>query len=335
MTRKQSHRRFHPVLGIFLLVFLVSGCQLTTAQRKAVKEFGRATAVVGETASKEFGQMREETIEMNIHRITLKGIVKEGPEYTDLDEMFDPEHVSERVKFADSLKSYGELLLALVQDTQEKEIEDATDKFVENLGDLSFGDEKLDKEKLEACGEVVRVIGGLWVEARKAKAVKKIVPETKSIIGHICKKLENDLNPKHAGSIASGYLKTAEGLQRDARSQLLDPECQDLKEPHFKEAQEDAPDLEKTVVLVEKLAFLVRDNDCRLERAQAIQAYHLAKSKRDRYATLEKASDAVAKMNKAHAELADSITSDTVTTKDLEEFCKTVKSLVDALKDFD
>ena len=81
----------YTVLLSFLVVFL-SGCGLNAVQRKAVNEFGTATSNIGNLASEELVNMRNETIKMNVNRIILGGYDKNFPGPMNLDENLTPEN---------------------------------------------------------------------------------------------------------------------------------------------------------------------------------------------------------------------------------------------------
>jgi hypothetical protein len=198
------------------LLFSLSGCGLTGTQQQATARFARASAGLGEFTAKEFSGLREVTIAMNTRNIVING----EAELKNLDESLDPDVVSVRISAATALSSYGRLLLSLVEETQGEEIKAASDDFVDSFKRVSG--KTLSDQQLEALGTVVQGIGRLFVEQRKATAVKRIVKEAQPDVDHICDLLIADFN-RTGLRVGQGVDVTITRLKADAKIALSTP----------------------------------------------------------------------------------------------------------------
>ena len=204
-------------VSLFLsLLFLLSGCGLTGTQQQAAARFARASAGLGEFTAKEFSGLRELTIEMNTRDVVIDGEAK----LTNLDESLSPDAVSARISAATALSSYGQLLLSLVEETQGAELKAASDDFVGSFKRVSG--KTLSDDQLEALGTLVQGIGGLLVEYKKAKAVKRIVKEAKPDVDKICDLLIADFNRTGLG-VGQGVDVTITRLKADVDYALATP----------------------------------------------------------------------------------------------------------------
>lgn len=203
----------------FLFAAALSGCALTSMQREAADRFAQASADIGDFAGTEFSHFRSATIDMNATSVVINGHAK----VDNLDGVFDPDRVIERMKAAQALSSYGKLLLALVNDTQEAELKQASNNFVNSFKSLDKDNKQLTDAQLEGLGQLVQAIGSVVVEAKKAKAVKAIVPAAANDVNRLCDLLSNDLSPD-SGQLATGYSATITQLKQDADSFLEKPD---------------------------------------------------------------------------------------------------------------
>lgn len=208
---------------ILLIVFIIAsaGCALTSTQKEATSRFAQASADIGDFSATEFSHFRAATIDMNVTSIALRGKAKllDANGEPNLDETLKPKAVIERVKSAQALSSYGRLLLSLVNDTQEEELKQASSHFVNSFKSVSK--RNLTDAQLEGLGQFVQSIGTLWVEAKKAKAVKAIVPAASADVDNLCDLLINDFSPT-ALNIAQGFDATISNLVADASIALKD-----------------------------------------------------------------------------------------------------------------
>ena len=155
-----------------VLVFLFTACGLTASQKNAVTHFSKASSAFGESSSTEILQIRPKVIAVNT------SILKIDPSQVDKENLagaFSIEMISARVKAVDAIKNYGDLMLALVEDTQEQELKNASDRFTQSIQGLDQND-GLTSEELDAIGKAAIAVGGLIVEHKKAESLKEIVP---------------------------------------------------------------------------------------------------------------------------------------------------------------
>ena len=285
-----GHRIASHVTGVAVLV-LLSACGLTTSQRAAVRNFSQATAALGEATSGELVGMRNATIRMNTARAQLSppGAI-EGP----LEGPFSADAVIARTQAATVLHDYGALLQALVDDTQEQELQTASDRFVASVRGLPGASKKISETQLAGMGQLVQAAGGVLVEYKKKQAIKRIVPAADPQVATLCDLLAADFDPDGA-NLAAGYLSAANSLLRDAGTQVRrasNPET----------------------------------------RAAATDAYQLATASRARRVVLDRAKEAAIELKAANKSLADAVASDEISSEDLKSYATTVKTLVDTIK---
>jgi hypothetical protein len=203
------------VLGL-VPVALASGCALSSHQREATARFAVASRDVGDFAAREFTHMRAATIEMNVTNVAIGGTADKA----NLDEALDVDRVVARVKAARALTSYGALLWALVSETQEEELKRASDDFVDSVSSVSG--HRIGDSQLQGLGQFVQRIGAIWVEARKAEAVKRIVPAVAPDVDALCDLLIADLSEASL-HLGQGFDATITRLRVDADIALADP----------------------------------------------------------------------------------------------------------------
>jgi hypothetical protein len=275
-------------VSLLALSIVASGCGLTTPQRSAVRSFSGATAALGEVTGQEFVEMRASSIAMNRQLLALPG----DHSIKSLEGQFTVEAVTARVQATETIRTYGELLQGLVDDTQEKELQTAADKFTASVRGLPNANRALNEKQIAALGKVVQEVGGLIVEAKKKAAIKHIVPAASAQIDVLCDLLAADFDPDQP-KLAAQYLVVANRLSTAADTAIK------------------------------------RATDA-TGRADAATAYALAETSRARLATLVKtASDAVRQLKAANRVLADAVSSDQVTTEDLVNYITTVQTLVE------
>ena len=206
-------------LFALLIIIALSGCALTSTQKEAADSFAQASANIGDFAAIEFNHFRTATIDMNATSIALRGRASllNSKDEPNLDEALKPMPVIERVKSAQALSSYGKLLLSLVTETQETELKQASNNFVNSFKSVSK--KNLSDAQLEGLGQLVQAIGSFWVEAKKADAVKAIVHHAKPDVDKLCDLLINDFDVT-AFNLATGFDATISMLEVDAISAL-------------------------------------------------------------------------------------------------------------------
>ena len=207
---------------LLILVVTSSGCALTSTQKEATNSFALASAYIGDFSSNEFNHFRAATIDMNVTSIAIRGNAKllDDKDRPNLDEALKPDTVIKRVRSAQALSSYGKLLLSLVNDTQEAELKQASNNFVDSFKSVS-GKIKMSDSQLEGLGQLVQTIGSVLVEAKKADAVKAIVPAALADVDKLCDRLINDYSAT-ALNVGQGFDATISNLVADASIALKD-----------------------------------------------------------------------------------------------------------------
>lgn len=117
--------------------------------------------------------------------------------------------VSVRVRAALALQAYGELLIAVVDDSQQAELQSATNAFTKSLRGFDPEKAKVSDDQLSAFGDLVQTIGGWWVESSRKQALVSVIPAADLHIKEVCNIFAAELDAK--GPLAA---------QVDARGQL-------------------------------------------------------------------------------------------------------------------
>lgn len=285
---------------LILCVLSVVGCGLTATQRKYTANLSKATTALAEVTSNELVQMREGTIQNNTYRIVAVGEEPELAGLNDLDEAFDVDIVKVRVQAVEVLKTYGNLLQSLVEETQEKELKKASDKFVASINGLPGDQKKMSDVQTEALGQAVYRIGRMIVEVKKAKAVREIVDNTQEQIQHLCNLLSNEFDVE--------------------KNNLL---------TQYKKSGDDA-----ITAIVQ--VFRTPDPSNGLTRADLVEMFKKTQSHLDRTESIAKSmSKAIGNLNKANSALNKSLKKQDLSVTDikkLKEYQDSVKEVIDFIK---
>jgi len=174
--------------------------------------------------------MRDGTIQANTSTLVIIGRDKAAPGEaapraalitpSTVERQFTLETTSRVGHAAKALQTYGELLQALVEDTQAKGLRGAADAFVTNL--KAVKGVSLEDKEADAITAAVYAIGRLIVEVKKAKAVKTIVPAAASHVEAITTLLARDFDPDRNGSLASAFKGAALRLQAEGAAAFDD-----------------------------------------------------------------------------------------------------------------
>lgn len=165
------------------VALFVSGCGLSQVQKDSIGQFSRSSVSLGETLTTQLIDARSTVMDLNAAVLTLTP--QRIKDREKIDGALTPDRISARIRAAEALQSYGQLLLALVEDTQQAELADASAKFTHSVRGLDPDSRRLSDDQLTAVGEVVQDIGGLIVEYKKKKAIKAIVPQADAQVQQI------------------------------------------------------------------------------------------------------------------------------------------------------
>ena len=295
------------LVSVASLMFLGAGCGaagLTASQKAAIGEFSRATAAVGETTQAELTDMRARMIRTNEERLILRGPLPDLSATSTLDGNLTVRNVLVVVAAATAVQTYGQMLEALVEDTQSKELRGAAEKFVASVQQVP--NLTLSPEASDAIGAVIVFAGERVVEAKKAHAIKRIVPRTKPAIDRICDTLTRDFDFRQGG-LAADLSAATEALHGAASVAFQNT-------PPTGDAAATQAAIAARAVSLPALQYAVQG---RVRRDEV----------------LARISTAAATIKKANASLADALENDRWTLEDIKEFVGETKVLMPAIKE--
>jgi len=248
--------RTHRIVGGLVLVTFVAACGLTSEQRAVATQLGHAAQSSGDFASDQFPKLRQMVISMNETDVEIGGTRKPG----ELDKNFSASTVAIRVQAARALASYGELLIALVTETQAAELQQASNDFVSSVKSISG--KRLSDAQLDAIGSIVDQARGWIVEYKRAKAIKAIVPQAAPEVEHLCDLLIKDFS-QTGMNLSQQVDATAQRLRGDIDVAL---------------AEKDTSFAERSAAMQGQILAEQADAELTLVNAQAIQALRALKT---------------------------------------------------------
>jgi len=172
-----------PILSGLMAVLVLAGCGLTHVQKDAISQFSQTSSAFGKNVSTQLTDARNTVIEAR-KRILILNPTK-LTERDNIDGALTPTNLSVRVRAAEALQAYGDLLQAIVNDTQQQELADASNTFTISLRSLDPQNKTISDDQLTAIGDLVQGIGGILVEYKKMKALKKLIPATQAQVAEI------------------------------------------------------------------------------------------------------------------------------------------------------
>ena len=195
----KTSRQSITIVAALALLFL-TGCGLTVKQRAAVRDFNHATTGFADITSREFQYTREDVLKLNIYREQL-GDDSLDPER--MDESFTPERVKIRHDAMAALASYAELLQKLVDDSQADELKSAADALVTNLRKAKAF-EASDAQG-GAIAQAIASVAGLWIEHKRARAVREVVHAADPAIKKLLAVVEGEFDLHSSQNWVAGY----------------------------------------------------------------------------------------------------------------------------------
>lgn len=189
------------------LVAALSGCGLTVQQKAALDQFATATRDLSVVAQAEFQRSRQDVIEMNRLRVELGDPTSD---VTKLDSPLTLQRTRDRIVALQALEDYGTLLNKLVGAVPEGELLEASNRFVGHLRQVKGV--QLTDQQAEGIGRAVAAVGGLYVEHRRASAVREVVGTSHAPVLSVIDLVRKDFDPNNDFWNA-GYRKTALDLE--------------------------------------------------------------------------------------------------------------------------
>ena len=191
-----TYRRLPSLIAHMTLALLclgLTGCGLTVRQRAAISKFSTTTTALAGQMEDNLVQTRDDVVALYTGMFEL-GIT--GVELDDLDKGLNVDQLEKRLKAAAALKRFGLLLETLSKDTQTAELQAASDKFVTSLRQVS--NVNLSDKDAEAIGKLMGKVGGLFIEAKRKKAIKSVILESKLPLLKLAELVADDFNPTNA-----------------------------------------------------------------------------------------------------------------------------------------
>ena len=188
-------------LSIFawLMGVVLAGCGLSSEQRTAISGFSGAASQFGDMTSRQLIDARNTIIDLNMRTLALNPGRLEHPEL--IDDGLTPDRLAVRLNAAATIKTYAELLTAIVEDTQKKELTQAADKLKAAVRGYDKDKSLIDDGQLSAIGQGIEAIGGMVVEKRRADELRKILPTIDPIIQKIGSLFSEEFGTKGAISV--------------------------------------------------------------------------------------------------------------------------------------
>lgn len=215
---------------VFMLcaTLLLGACGTNTEQRDAVAEFSRGTSRFGAMASSEVVEARQTVVDLNTYVLALDPAKLQNREA--LEGSFTAQAVESRVRAADALRDYGELLLAIVRDDADSRVRAASQRFAGSIKRLDPATVKLSDAELTGIGKAVAAIGGMAIDEKRASALKEIVPKAHPQVEALGKLFASEFDPAR-GPIARRIDATAQ-LALQAADKTLDNRSASVADRH-------------------------------------------------------------------------------------------------------
>ncbi len=194
----------------FMVAAVLSGCGLNIQQKAALDQFATATRDLSVAAQAEFQKSRQDVIDMNRLRLELGDATAD---VTKLDSLLTLDRTRERIAALQALEDYGGLLNKLVGTASQEELLEAGHTFVGNLRQVK-GVQLTDQEA-EGIGKAVAAVGGLYVERKRASAVRQVVETAHAPVLAVIDLVKRDFDP-NADYWNAGYRQTTADLKGHA-----------------------------------------------------------------------------------------------------------------------
>jgi len=200
---------WQPITCILVAVVL-SGCGLNIQQKAALDQFAMATRDLSVAAQSELQKSRQDVVEMNRLRLELGDSTAD---VTKLDSLLTLDRTRDRLVALQALENYGRLLNKLVGTASQEELLEAGNTFVGNLRQVK-GIQLTDQEA-EGIGKAVVAVGGLYVEHKRASAVRHVVETAHAPVLAVIDLIKRDFDPD-ADFWSAGYRQTTLDLKGHA-----------------------------------------------------------------------------------------------------------------------
>ena len=184
------------LLSVLTMVSLLFGCGLTVRQKKLLAEYSSAAGIVGANSAVEFKAMQDLVVQANRGEITINGMET----YTQLEGVkgtLTDENISQRVRATKALKSYAELLSQLVGKSEKETLNKAVNEAFKGANE--FAPNIISSDVRKTVQTAITAIGGLFLEKRKAEAVREVILGYKGLVDGLCDALVSDFSRDGGG----------------------------------------------------------------------------------------------------------------------------------------
>jgi hypothetical protein len=178
------------------MVVVLSGCGLTVQQRGVLTEYSSATSDVGARSATEFSAMQKMVVQANKYNIVIEGMETYAP-LQELSGDLSDSNISPRIKAAKALESYGRLLNQLVNKSEKEKLRKAAEEALD--GAKEFDSDLISDDVAEGVQKAVMAVGGLFLERKKARAVREVVLGYKPVVDDLCRELIVDFSTDKGG----------------------------------------------------------------------------------------------------------------------------------------
>jgi len=197
----------------------LGGCSLTSKQKGAIRDFGDAASALGKVAQDELPAMRNTMVEINRDMIRANADLQQaglqpaesvmGVQVLDLDGSLEPGVIKAALQATAGLVGYAEALGTLVDYDSDADLKTAAEKLSGSIKGMKWnGEVVLPDDEADAIGEIVRGVGGWFVEEQKKSAVRKVANAYKGVVTKLTRQLEQDFDPRHGGGGMASALFT-------------------------------------------------------------------------------------------------------------------------------
>lgn len=287
----ETVRTLHYWLILPLCALILGGCGLARNQIAATHAFGNATATLGALGEEEFIGIRNGIIEMNAALLALD--VAKTTANLSLEGPTSMAATTERVAAARALKDYGELLQALATAEPEVGLQKAAQAFADSM-ESALG-EDWSVEQRDAVQEIITGAGSLFLERKKASALRRIVPAYEKPVDSLAVLLAADFSLDEEGFLQA-YDITARRLKNAAIRVINSGSKYSLA-----------------------------------EREPAVRAYRMAEMALARVAGLESRFVAsIGTLREASRELAEAVKKRKYSREEIKDYAKQIRELADA-----
>lgn len=208
---------------LLIASLLFSGCGITlTAQQKSILDkYAASVTNGGAEASTDIRLAYDNTIYANRQILVMTGM-SNNVALTQIEGPLKGASLSERLNAAEVLKNYGELLSALASSNDKEKFRKAATQALKGINE--FGDAPLiGQDAQDGITTAIMAVGGIFIERKKAQAIRKVILAYHDPVNELCARLLNDLGLEgDENGVAYSVDGACRDLMRESRIILRD-----------------------------------------------------------------------------------------------------------------